>query len=226
MNITAPFKLRGLRAGDERSSSAPNWPAPPTPEVRGRPHHRREFRRRRPDQRHPAQSRLPDGRQARADARRRRRGARRAAAVPAQRAGRAGCWRTATSSKAAALAAEFAGAVRVVAAAATAILTDERFDLVVNATSASLTGELPPVPPRRLQRREAGLRTRLRQGTHALPAARAATRACRSSPTASACWSSRRRKPSSWWRGVRPDTRAGHRPAYGAPRLNASGGCQ
>jgi shikimate dehydrogenase len=45
------------------------------------------------------------------------------------------------------LLAEFKGHSRAVSACAYADLARETFDLVVNATSASLRGELPPVPP-------------------------------------------------------------------------------
>jgi shikimate dehydrogenase len=48
--------------------------------------------------------------------------------------------------KAAVLVAGLDGAGGVVRACGYTELTHERFDLVVNATSASLTGELPPVP--------------------------------------------------------------------------------
>ena len=69
------------------------------------------------------------------------------------------------------------------------------FDVVLNSTSASWSGVAPPAPSVVFRARGARLRSRLWQGADAVSGAGARRGGRRGSPTASACWSSRRRKP-------------------------------
>ena len=109
-------------------------------------HRRRQHRRRRPGHRHRAQRRRRHRRPARAAAGRRRRRARRDPAAAANSGPQQLVIANRTAATAEALAASFGGHGVPVSACEFAAL-DGRFDIVINATSASLAGALPPLPP-------------------------------------------------------------------------------
>ena len=82
-----------------------------------------------------------------------------------------------------------------------------RFDLVVNATSASLTGELPPVPPRVFG--PEGTAYELAYGKRLTPFLRLARNAgVRTVADGVGMLVEQAAEAFDWWRGVRPQTRA------------------
>ena len=108
--------------------------------------------------------------------------------------------------KATGLAAQFAASGRV-AGCAYADLAGQRFDVVVNATSASLKGELPPVPPSVFG--NDGLAYELVYGKGLTPFLRLARNAGISRlADGVGMLVEQAAEAFVWWRGVRPDTRA------------------
>jgi shikimate dehydrogenase len=85
-------------------------------------------------------------------------------------------------------------------------LADERFDIVVNATSASLRGELPPVPPRVFD--DGCLAYELVYGKGLTPFLRLAQNAgAKRLADGVGMLVEQAAEAFAWWRGVRPDTR-------------------
>jgi shikimate dehydrogenase len=85
-------------------------------------------------------------------------------------------------------------------------LAGERFDIVINATSASLKGELPPLPAETL--REAGLAYELAYGKGLTPFLRLARDAgVPKLADGVGMLVEQAAEAFLWWRGVRPDTR-------------------
>ena len=192
-NVTAPFKLDAY-AGRRSSPSAPARRRRQRAQIRERPHPRREFRRRRPDSRHRDQPALAPGRPAGAvlGAGGAARGARRAILRPPsvrtrhrQSRSRQGARTREARSRRAVEACRYEDSAAL-----------PPFDIVLNSTSASWSGEAPADAVHLLRARRARLRSGLRQRPDAVP------RRCRAagagaSPMASACWSSRRPRRSS-----------------------------
>jgi shikimate dehydrogenase len=116
-----------------------------------------------------------------------------------------------TLPKAAGLVAGLDGAAGVVSACSYADLTNlptkERFDLVVNATSASLKGELPPVPATVFG--ADALAYELVYGKGLTPFLRLAQNAgVKRLADGVGMLAEQAAEAFEWWRGVRPDTRA------------------
>ena len=108
--------------------------------------------------------------------------------------------------KAQALAAQVAGRGVVVACGYAELEAMGRFDLVVNATSASLTGDLPPVPPSIF--RPDGMAYELAYGKRLTPFLRLARNAgVRNLADGVGMLVEQAAEAFAWWRGVRPDTR-------------------
>ena len=108
--------------------------------------------------------------------------------------------------KAQALAAQVAGRGAVVACGYAELEAMGRFDLVVNATSASLTGDLPPVPPSIF--RPDGMAYELAYGKRLTPFLRLARNAgVRNLADGVGMLVEQAAEAFAWWRGVRPDTR-------------------
>jgi len=108
--------------------------------------------------------------------------------------------------KAQALAAQVAGRGPIVACGYADLEAMGRFDLVVNATSASLTGDLPPVPPSIFQ--PDGLAYELAYGKRLTPFLRLARNAgVRNIADGVGMLVEQAAEAFVWWRGVRPDTR-------------------
>ena len=108
--------------------------------------------------------------------------------------------------KAQALAAQVAGRGPVVACGYADLEAMERFDLVVNATSASLTGDLPPVPPSIFS--PTGMAYELAYGKRLTPFLRLARNAgVRNIADGVGMLVEQAAEAFVWWRGVRPDTR-------------------
>ena len=108
--------------------------------------------------------------------------------------------------KAQALAAQVAGRGAVVACGYADLEAMGRFDLVVNATSASLTGDLPPVPPSIF--RPDGMAYELAYGKRLTPFLRLARNAgVRNLADGVGMLVEQAAEAFAWWRGVRPDTR-------------------
>lgn len=108
--------------------------------------------------------------------------------------------------KAQALAAQVAGRGAVVACGYADLEAMGRFDLVVNATSASLTGDLPPVPPSIL--RPEGMAYELAYGKRLTPFLRLARDAgVRNIADGVGMLVEQAAEAFLWWRCVRPDTR-------------------
>jgi shikimate dehydrogenase len=108
--------------------------------------------------------------------------------------------------KAQALAAQVAGRGAVVACGYADLEAMGRFDLVVNATSASLTGDLPPVPPSIF--RPEGMAYELAYGKRLTPFLRLARNAgVRNLADGVGMLVEQAAEAFAWWRGVRPDTR-------------------
>ena len=108
--------------------------------------------------------------------------------------------------KAQALAAQVAGRGAVVACGYADLEAMGRFDLVVNATSASLTGDLPPVPPSIF--RPEGMAYELAYGKRLTPFLRLARNAgVRNIADGVGMLVEQAAEAFLWWRGVRPDTR-------------------
>lgn len=108
--------------------------------------------------------------------------------------------------KAQALAAQVAGRGAVVACGYADLEAMGRFDLVVNATSASLTGDLPPVPPSIF--RPDGMAYELAYGKRLMPFLRLARNAgVRNLADGVGMLVEQAAEAFAWWRGVRPDTR-------------------
>ena len=108
--------------------------------------------------------------------------------------------------KAQALAAQVAGRGAVVACGYAELEAMGRFDLVVNATSASLTGDLPPVPPSIF--RPEGMAYELAYGKRLTPFLRLARNAgVRNLADGVGMLVEQAAEAFTWWRGVRPDTR-------------------
>lgn len=108
--------------------------------------------------------------------------------------------------KAQALAAQVAGRGAVVACGYAELEGMGRFDLVVNATSASLTGDLPPVPPSIF--RPDGMAYELAYGKRLTPFLRLARNAgVRNLADGVGMLVEQAAEAFAWWRGVRPDTR-------------------
>ena len=108
--------------------------------------------------------------------------------------------------KATGLAAQFSANARV-AGCAYADLAGQRFDVVVNATSASLKGELPPVPPSVFG--NDGLAYELVYGKGLTPFLRLARNAGISRlADGVGMLVEQAAEAFAWWRGVRPDTRS------------------
>ena len=78
------------------------------------------------------------------------------------------------------------------------------FDLVINATAASLAGELPPLPPRRVRRRRARLRHDVRRATR--PSSRFARAHGATTADGLGMLVEQAAEAFPLWRGVRPDT--------------------
>ena len=105
-----------------------------------------------------------------------------------------------------ALAAQVAGRGAVVACGYADLEAMGRFDLVVNATSASLTGDLPPVPPSIF--RPDGMAYELAYGKRLTPFLRLARNAgVRNLADGVGMLVEQAAEAFAWWRGVRPDTR-------------------
>ena len=108
--------------------------------------------------------------------------------------------------KAQALAAQVAGRGAVVACGYADLEAMGRFDLVVNATSASLTGDLPPVPPSIF--RPEGMAYELAYGKRLTPFLRLARNAgVRNIADGVGMLVEQAAEAFAWWRGVRPETR-------------------
>ncbi|PLC43027.1 shikimate dehydrogenase [Ralstonia pickettii] len=108
--------------------------------------------------------------------------------------------------KAQALVAQVAGRAVVVACGYAELEGMGRFDLVVNATSASLTGDLPPVPPSIF--RPDGMAYELAYGKRLTPFLRLARNAgVRNLADGVGMLVEQAAEAFAWWRGVRPDTR-------------------
>ena len=108
--------------------------------------------------------------------------------------------------KAQALAAQVAGRGAVVACGYADLEAMGRFDLVVNATSASLTGDLPPVPPSIF--RPDGMAYELAYGKRLTPFLRLARNAgVRNIADGVGMLVEQAAEAFAWWRGVRPETR-------------------
>ncbi len=108
--------------------------------------------------------------------------------------------------KAQALAAQVAGRGPVVACGYADLEAMERFDLVVNATSASLTGDLPPVPHSIFS--PTGMAYELAYGKRLTPFLRLARNAgVRNIADGVGMLVEQAAEAFVWWRGVRPDTR-------------------
>lgn len=108
--------------------------------------------------------------------------------------------------KAQALAAQVAGRGAVVACGYADLEAMGRFDLVVNATSASLTGDLPPVPPSIF--RPEGMAYELAYGKRLTPFLRLARDAgVRNIADGVGMLVEQAAEAFLWWRCVRPDTR-------------------
>jgi shikimate dehydrogenase len=110
-------------------------------------------------------------------------------------------------SKAADLVAGLSGAADVVSACNCSDLTNERFDLVVNATSASLRGELPPIAPSVFG--PDALAYELVYGKGLTPFLRLARNAgVQRLADGVGMLAEQAAEAFLWWRGVRPDTAA------------------
>ncbi|NMV37092.1 shikimate dehydrogenase [Ralstonia insidiosa] len=108
--------------------------------------------------------------------------------------------------KARALADQVAGRGPIVACGYADLETMGRFDLVVNATSASLTGDLPPVPPSIFS--PEGMAYELAYGKRLTPFLRLARNAgVRNIADGVGMLVEQAAEAFLWWRGVRPDTR-------------------
>ena len=108
--------------------------------------------------------------------------------------------------KAQALAAQVAGRGPIVACGYADLDAMARFDLVVNATSASLTGDLPPVPPGIFS--PDGMAYELAYGKRLTPFLRLARNAgVRNIADGVGMLVEQAAEAFVWWRGVRPDTR-------------------
>ncbi|WP_439894436.1 shikimate dehydrogenase (plasmid) [Ralstonia sp. 25C] len=108
--------------------------------------------------------------------------------------------------KAQALAAQVAGRGPIVACGYADLEAMARFDLVVNATSASLTGDLPPVPPSIFS--PEGMAYELAYGKRLTPFLRLARNAgVRNIADGVGMLVEQAAEAFVWWRGVRPDTR-------------------
>lgn len=108
--------------------------------------------------------------------------------------------------KAHALAAQVAGRGAVVACGYAELEGMGRFDLVVNATSASLTGDVPRVPPSIF--RPDGMAYELAYGKRLTPFLRLARNAgVRNLADGVGMLVEQAAEAFAWWRGVRPDTR-------------------
>ncbi|MGM3275563.1 shikimate dehydrogenase [Ralstonia sp. 24A2] len=106
-----------------------------------------------------------------------------------------------------ALAAQVSGRGRIVACSYTDLAGAGRFDLVVNATSASLTGDLPPVPPSVFS--PDGAAYELAYGKGLTPFLRLARNAgVRGVADGVGMLVEQAAEAFVWWRGVRPQTRA------------------
>ncbi|AJX14265.1 shikimate dehydrogenase [Burkholderia ubonensis] len=107
--------------------------------------------------------------------------------------------------KARALAAQVAGRGSVVAVSYADLARMGRFDLVVNATSASLTGDLPPVPPSVFS--PAGTAYELAYGKRLTPFLRLAKNAgVHGIADGVGMLVEQAAEAFAWWRGVRPET--------------------
>ncbi|KWO78941.1 shikimate dehydrogenase [Burkholderia ubonensis] len=107
--------------------------------------------------------------------------------------------------KARALAAQVAGRGSVVAVNYADLARMGRFDLVVNATSASLTGDLPPVPPSVFS--PAGTAYELAYGKRLTPFLRLAKNAgVHGIADGVGMLVEQAAEAFAWWRGVRPET--------------------
>ncbi|WP_316683614.1 shikimate dehydrogenase [Ralstonia holmesii] len=108
--------------------------------------------------------------------------------------------------KAQALAAQVAERGPVVACGYADLESMGRFDLVVNATSASLTGDLPPVPPSIF--RPEGMAYELAYGKGLTPFLRLARNAgVRNIADGVGMLVEQAAEAFGWWRGLRPETR-------------------
>lgn len=108
--------------------------------------------------------------------------------------------------KAQALAAQVAGRGPIIACGYADLAAMGRFDLVVNATSASLTGDLPPVPPSIFS--PEGMAYELAYGKRLTPFLRLARNAgVRNIADGVGMLVEQAAEAFVWWRGVRPDTR-------------------
>ncbi|KVD12947.1 shikimate dehydrogenase [Burkholderia ubonensis] len=107
--------------------------------------------------------------------------------------------------KARALAAQVAGRGSVVAVSYADLARMGRFDLVVNATSASLTGDLPPVPPSVFS--PAGTAYELAYGKRLTPFLRLAKNAgVHGIADGVGMLVEQAAEAFAWWRGIRPET--------------------
>ncbi|KWC42842.1 shikimate dehydrogenase [Burkholderia ubonensis] len=107
--------------------------------------------------------------------------------------------------KARALAAQVAGRGSLVAVSYADLARMGRFDLVVNATSASLTGDLPPVPPSVFS--PAGTAYELAYGKRLTPFLRLAKNAgVHGIADGVGMLVEQAAEAFAWWRGVRPET--------------------
>ncbi|KVP45242.1 shikimate dehydrogenase [Burkholderia ubonensis] len=107
--------------------------------------------------------------------------------------------------KARALAAQVAGRGSVVAVSYADLARMGRFDLVVNATSASLTGDLPPVPPSVFS--PAGTAYELAYGKRLTPFLRLAKNAgVHGIADGVGMLVEQAAEAFAWWRGLRPET--------------------
>jgi shikimate dehydrogenase len=107
--------------------------------------------------------------------------------------------------KAQALAAQVAERGPVVACGYAELVAMGRFDLVVNATSASLSGDLPPVPPSIF--RPEGMAYELAYGKGLTPFLRLARNAgVRNIADGVGMLVEQAAEAFAWWRGVRPET--------------------
>ncbi|KVV43653.1 shikimate dehydrogenase [Burkholderia ubonensis] len=107
--------------------------------------------------------------------------------------------------KARALAAQVAGRGSLVAVSYADLARMGRFDLVVNATSASLTGDLPPVPPSVFS--PAGTAYELAYGKRLTPFLRLAKNAgVHGIADGVGMLVEQAAEAFAWWRGIRPET--------------------